>query len=711
MWDGIAVLGTPGTPTFTANGRLKLTDCEIDDARIGILAGNPVYNTANGLLLQNSTTGGGGGLLEIVGADFLNCYTGMTTRSTGSKTLNAIVTDCNFRSDRPLADPSYTLNSVHHGMQYGARIYENGGITFDNCTFELLDNNTAFGNAVLPKGARGSGIHLINTVADIQNGCVFRNLNFGIDVGNINTDAFVVNILGSHFYGNVFGVIMSAANRTSVMDCEFVMGRSNDLYDLGIKFANSKGFRVQRCTFTSATTGCNNGTCLNTRGIALQDVDGSITTPYPNKVYRNAFWNLSEGAFTSSGTQGLLFQCNSFVGPAPETAPVSSITYSDITSTGGGGITGGTAQTDFLRYEQGDCNIGRPANNLFSHTCGSALDIRVTAYGSTRKMQYAYSSGGTVNPRLIPGGGGGCYSSRVDKVPCNLQWSSYDLDCPAVTSEARSKASLQAEIDTTSDLATRVELIDELLRRYLSQPSRANGGLDSAVAVLDSANLSLYDDARIAVAAVRDNGTSNRAGAAPTPYLSAGGRTRDLLSEARNAHRDVTDGSALDYNVVVRDLLAPFSDAVQIRAALKADAALLGQFEAMAADTLTLGYTVARTALWYYMDYSFVPSNTTNSNKAAAFTASASRPAPVVTLYPNPATGTTQVLCAAWPQGVTSGEVRLYDKFGALVRTQTLGYNSDGTALDLRGLRPGLYGYVVQLGKQTAVRGTLAVQF
>jgi hypothetical protein len=81
-----------------------------------------------------------------------------------------------------------------------------------------------------------------------------------------------------------------------------------------------------------------------------------------------------------------------------------------------------------------------------------------------------------------------------------------------------------------------------------------------------------------------------------------------------------------------------------------------------------------------------------------------------VTLYPNPATGTTEVVCAEWPKGVTSATLRLYDRFGEAVRTMVLQQaGPESTSLNLRGLRPGIYRYVVQLGDK-ASQGTLLVQ-
>ena len=48
--------------------------------------------------------------------------------------------------------------------------------------------------------------------------------------------------------------------------------------------------------------------------------------------------------------------------------------------------------------------------------------------------------------------------------------------------------------------------------------------------------------------------------------------------------------------------------------------------------------------------------------------------------------------------------------FGAQARTTGLTTTAEGTTLLLRGLRPGLYGYVVRLQDGTSQRGTLVVK-
>lgn len=533
MWDGIQVLGQPNIAQSSTNqGRLCMEDCQILDARASILAGAPSYSST-GVLLVGSLNGGGGGLVQIKDTHFLNCYSGAILRPNGLVGNGSHFEGCLFRADRPLADPAYTSGGFRYGSQYGASIYENRGIVFNNCTFELLDGNTAFNSLITPKAWRGDGVTSVNTTLDITN-CTFRNLNIAVHANNINRTAFVVTVATSSFIGNVRGVNISQAGRSSVTDCNFLIGRANDEYDLGIMVFGTTGFRVRRNTLTANSTNCANGTCLNTRGIVLENVDGA-TTPYPNNgVYRNYFSILKEGIYTKSHTQGVLLRCNSFVGPNPETAPITySITYSDITAIPGSGST----QTDFLRYEHGDCGRATsPANNLFSHTCGSAKDIRVTAPDSNRAIRYAYSSG---NSRLVPGSTSGCYATtKVTKVPCTQQWQSYNADCPAITVETRTIANLRAKADTTSALATRVELLDEIIRRYLSDSAYLETGLYSALALLDTVALPLYAADRAAIAATI-NGIGNaslRGGGGADPRATHEGK----VTTARTARRGAT---------------------------------------------------------------------------------------------------------------------------------------------------------------------------
>ncbi len=705
MWDGIVVLGTPhpDSSQLANNGQLELEDCQITDARVGILAGGSVYNVTTGELLPMSTIGKGGGVLDVERTNFLNSYAGVIMRPAANRSTNNQFEDCLFSSDRPLADPGYVISGVGHGMQYGALVYESGGVTFDNCTFELLDNNAAFSNQILPLAARGIGIGGVIASCHVVNGCVFRNFKTGVSIANISGQAVSV-IDNAHFFNNFTGLQLTNAGFSTARECEFVIGRGTDTFARGVWIDESQGFAVERCRFTRALTACGGSPCTFTRGMVVQDIDGGNGL-FQNVIYRNYFWDLSEGIYTTTNTQGLLLQCNSFRGTDPETTPVSSITYSDITAQPGNG------QADYLRHDHGKCaTLTTPANNLFSQTCGgSAKDIRVATPNTCGPIEYAFSTGNTV---LKPGGGtSGCVTAgKVTENECfSLNWPGYVSACPVFYfPQALTKAELEAQIDTTSDLATRTALINELLRRYLTWPGPANGGLDSAVALLDSVNLAVYTDMRDGIAEVRDNNSSSRPLAAPR-FVA---QRAPVRHEAVTARRDSADNGPLDYRPMIRALLSPLGTAEQIRAALLADAPLREQLTAMAADSLTMGYQVARVALTYYLGYTYAQPNPGLATDASQELRPAAEEATsAVRVYPNPATGSTVIACAAWPAGAGSGQVRLYNRFGLLVRTQVLDRKtSEGTTLDLRGLQPGLYQYVVQLGEQTPTRGTLAVQ-
>ena len=160
---------------------------------------------------------------------------------------------------------------------------------------------------------------------------------------------------------------------------------------------------------------------------------------------------------------------------------------------------------------------------------------------------------------------------------------------------------------------------------------------------------------------------------------------------------------------MVRELLAPLGTAEQIRAELLDNTSLREQFETMAADTVTMGYQIARLALTYYLDYAYPLSNPRSVEADdQELLPTEERDVPAVRVYPNPAIGSTHIVCGAGIKNGVSGEVRLYNRLGLLVRTQALDQKTpEGTALDLRGLLPGLYQYVVQLGDQAPTRGTL----
>ncbi len=252
-------------------------------------------------------------------------------------------------------------------------------------------------------------------------------------------------------------------------------------------------------------------------------------------------------------------------------------------------------------------------------------------------------------------------------------------------------------------------LMDEVLRRYLTDTAYTATGIDSALAVLAARNLPAYAADQTALEALlTDFGSSSRPAAPAVPPRA---ERAPAAATAAVGRRDYAAEPATDYEILIRALLAPLGQAPQIRAALLQDANLHGELEAMAADSLTPGFTVARTALRYYLGYQYPISNPGATTPDDLLIGQRTKPAPPVELYPNPTSGTTDIICRTWPTGATSGVVRLYDHLGAQVRVVKLTARTETAAtLDVRGLRPGLYRYVVQLGEATASRGTLLVQ-
>ncbi|MBC7449195.1 MAG: right-handed parallel beta-helix repeat-containing protein [Hymenobacteraceae bacterium] len=731
MWDGLVVRGP--VPGGYGRGSIQLENCRIENARVGVLASTPTYTSSGELSTSGSASSGSSGLVQVEESLLLNCYFGVLLRSPANS--GCTFTNTIFRGDAPLADPIYTTNGVRYGTQRGMQLYGNTDrILVTGCTFELLDGTAAFGNQALPRGLRGWGLSITNARA-VVTASTFRNLDNGLSTTNIKP-MYTTTVQGCWFFANVVGLTIDGANYSVVTNCTFTIGRSTDEYDRGISVVQGHGFQIQNNTFTNANAACADGACLTPRAITLIDIDGtSASGVQANQVYRNFMWGLHKGIYGLRNTQGLRIKCNSFVGPDPDAPVTGTMAYSDIESAIG---STDATQAYALYAQQGKCRGGEataPANNVFSHTSltcnASHLDIRVrNPSKSLNDFSYAYTSD---KDQTQPVGiSTSCTEDpEVALQDCQTIWNSFGTSCPVNPVGSRSIASLLAEADTTMDAFEQQLLVDEVVRRYLNDTSYSGTvGRDSALAVLAAYDLPGYAADRASLQKIIGEGAVYISGPGPdAPNPKTESRDGRLLSrratapavgasyQGGSAHPQAaakadTTAAATDYAARVRELLAPLGSDLAIRSALREDDVVRGELVAMATDSLTPGYSTARNALRYYLDYHYAFWNPTDAeaNEPAGPAGRAASAAPAVVLYPNPAGAAAEVRCPQWPTGATEGRLQLYDRFGSQARVLTLRKDQADAVLDLRGLRPGLYRYVVQLGDTKAQGGTLLVQ-
>lgn len=739
MWDGIVVKGNPTANQLTDSnqGVVVINNGTIENARYGILACRPSYNSSQ-LLVPDSRDGGG--IVRATDATFRNCYVGahlMTynadqnihTSPDHGPDNESYFTKCHFLADNYLADDYYTGGSgttysgKRYGMQIGVRVYGTSGIHFLGNNFELIDFAQPSQSTVevLASAGRGTGISVYNSVVYVQPTTdatpvknTFKRLYYGMNVNN--NMGYFIKVQTSKFDGNRYGLYLTGSASSTITNNIFDVGRSSDTFDAGLLLYNTAGFQVEGNYFASNSQ-CTTTSCGSTRGLIVTLSDRTVVTNTGTEIvgselYRNNFDSLSTAIYAQNGNSRLQLRCNDFTDNTPSTS--GTIYRADIEVAIGTNST----QDSYLGDPQGACGSDdTPANNLFSHTCNSfstsAKDILVSGTFSDnveRKLDYTYHNSTSENTRLRPGTSStACYTNtKVDQADCggsSLSYRGYATVCPDETASSLSVSEMLAALDTLTDATARARVIDALLRHYLTSGSYIHG-VDSAAALLNRVGDAAYADQLSDLESRITAGSSERV-AGPSRHHAI--VSRKAIARENSSGTARRGGSTDSYFQQVRDLLAPLGSDSAITATLLADSTLRNQLLTIANDTLTWGYVAGQAALTRYLGYEFTPwfqhEVTENGQRLVQGTPASIKRLNCAQVYPNPTTGEVRVAYQL-PARVPQATIQIHDGLGRIVRTVACDSEHGEVVLQLGELPSGLYSYslaapgrVLQSGK------------
>lgn len=683
MWDGIVLLGDSTydqsyNPADSSSNQAFafLKASTIKNARIALLMGRPSYSSRQLAIASSKRNGGGWSISE--GMLFQNCHTGAhiaSYRPANSINRN-MFKDCTFRADAPLADSYYTSSGTNYGSQYGVRAFDTGRVYVIQSTFEVVPSSTF---PVQPYQLRGYGLWTNNGCFNAQQN-TFRKLYYGMWLLNFDL-AYSMFASQNVFEGNISGAVLQGVVGAKFVNNTFKIGYDDFQFPYGLSFYNSPGYTARDNEFVSYTAGCDDGPCPYARGlnVTLSDGPPDAENPIANEVYRNNFRDLSTGIYVQRGNTGLQLRCNSFRGPARTTN--ASLSRADIE------VLIGTSysQSELMDNSQGDCvpdAPAKPANNIFSHTGGSAKSFLNGSSGYP--TLYYYYAPSTYTAPLS-------YSSVLSPISCTLNGNfDYSTACPdpSTGGGGRSVDDWLAELDTTTDAQARSILLNLMLQAYLNDTT-GTYTLDSAIAVLEGVG----------------EGTDSYAD------ILAGLRVRGGYSSGSRGVAGSTAGRTTttdSYYQQVHDLLAPLGDDEAITTELLSNGTLRAQLEAIANDTTTWGYVAGQGALTRYLGYHYEPWYESSAELEALRHTPLSTPKTptqtIATLYPNPTTGAVQVSYQL-SSGTAAAQLLIYDALGRLTMQAAL-TGAGETTLRLDAVPSGLYsyrivadGHMVQTGK------------
>ncbi len=750
-WDGIIVQGNPAAAQQAPSepgpqGQVEIRNATVENAYYGILAGNLTYVTGQATPAISGYNQYGGGLVTGRDATFHNCnigvylgpFAGPVTPTDQPMNLSSL-DFCTFRRDANWQPRTYVLNTtptttttvttaVPQQTAWGVALY---GVNRPRLMGNLFETTDALADA---GGNRGSGIVTNGANTRIESGPsnrfpnVFRNL--GVGVGGTGSMSTSLRVQGNQFEGCGRGINLSGVPGAELLENHFLIGRGTDSYASGISLSGCAGFKIEGNTFSAKHGGCNNGQCINARGITVSGSDG-FGIGLGHTLYRNYFAYLSEGVRAGQGNTELELRCNHFATTDPGDVVAQTPNFAPGTITGADIVVQPVDNVgDPLKAEQGECDEIHPekaANNVFSHTRalhGYGNDFYVYTYPYTGaapvygKSRYNYLDDGNNGGTITTAGTKPLNSSvRILLNACTGFTTGFDYTtaCPSQLQRPLSDEEMIAELATETNPEVQEALVSELVRHYLNDTTYTNGPAQ-AVALLEATNAPRHTE--LVAALSFDPDAANLSRAAPGQPKGRAGKVakRDqVAATVRPAQRGAPAGT---YFAQVRALLAPLGSDSAITVALRADSSLRAPLWRIANDTLTWGYVAGRAALSYYCGYVFRPVQETALDTTGGYNRAVApvvQPLPAkvagtVQLHPNPANGRVEVTFA---QPVTSGgRLVLYNPYGQPVRELTLRSKTEtGTAeLDVAGLQPGLYYYIHWAGGQKGQTGTLVVQ-
>jgi hypothetical protein len=385
MWQGIEVWGERELNQTAQNqGWLELTnDAIIEHAHTAIQVSRPGYWNQSG------------GVVKAEDSRILNCANGVGFQLYDRVNISSFE-NCLFRSDQPLNHPMYN----GRGTWQFAAIWEAHGITFEDCTFDFMENSTCF-SSPLPMDQRPHGIIMIDGGARIRkgtgSGCTFSNLKHGLvntrTVGSVGIRRYVCT--DATFDNCARAVQLEGANLDHFKDNVFKMWsgtvESQWYPSWGVYAINSRTYTLLNNHFegidgpgTPAYGTISRGTMWASGPL----LDPTTTWTYSGGDIRaNTFKHLALGSQTEQLNPALKLRCNQY--DTTEYAwAINPGSYYEPAGYGGylGPQGTGCDEFDPTKYRAG---------NLF-HDAGD----HIWSWASPEKHYFAVSGGN--DPALVP---------------------------------------------------------------------------------------------------------------------------------------------------------------------------------------------------------------------------------------------------------------------------------------------------------------------
>jgi len=385
MWQGIEVWGQLELSQTAQNqGWLELTnDAIIEHAHTAIQVSRPGYWNQSG------------GVVKAEDSRILNCANGVGFPLYARTNISSF-TNCLFRSDQPLNHPMYN----GRGTWQFAAIWEAHGITFEDCTFDFMENSTCFPSP-LPMDQRPHGIIMIDGGARIRkgtgSGCTFSNLKHGLvntrTVGSVGIRRYVCT--DATFTNCARAVQLEGANLDYFKDNTFNMWsgtvQSQWYPSWGVYAINSRTYTLLNNHFegidgpgTPAYGTISRGTMWASGPL----LDPTTTWTYSGGDIRaNTFKHLALGSQTEQLNPALKLRCNQYDTTQYAWA-INPGSYNEPAGYGG-----------YLGPQGTGCVEENPthyrAGNLF-HDAGD----HIWSWASPEKHYFAVSGGN--DPALVP---------------------------------------------------------------------------------------------------------------------------------------------------------------------------------------------------------------------------------------------------------------------------------------------------------------------
>lgn len=316
-WRGIEVWGNRNESQIPLQGEPNA------QGKIVLKNGAVIENAENAITLSKPDQESwhyNGGIVQAEDAVFINNRRSVEFMSYQNK---------HPYSGAPIGNISYFKNcrfEVNDGYfapsSFFAHIsmWDVDGINIYSCNFiSNMNNNPNTGVGILTEN---TFFNVLPTCSSPVTPCpandivpnTFHGLHYGIHSASSGVGTKTINVKNAEFYGNNYGIKLSAVNYATIINSTFNVGgylggeaECGYLYGVGIELLNSTGFSIEENSFYKVY-GDPEGYFVGTYIAETQAAD---------QVYRNIFYNLSYGNYAVGknweGTetwQGLAYYCN-----------------------------------------------------------------------------------------------------------------------------------------------------------------------------------------------------------------------------------------------------------------------------------------------------------------------------------------------------------------------------------------------------------------